>query len=215
MFGEQIADALQKSQAGRILPLRIGVRKMRADVAEPRGAQQRVADRMRERVAVGMAHGPFVEMGVRCRRGSACGLRRGDAGRIRFPRGSSPRALLAKVEFRKFHVAGASDLQVALGSRPRRERRGPMRSTRPASSDAVTPSWRARANASSSREARNTCGVCARTTRSRGIVAVMSATSVVRPAGSRVSLPSRCPWPECPGWPRRRRPLPRSRVRFG
>ncbi len=34
---------------------------MRADVAEPRGAQQRVAERMRQRVAIGMAHGPLVE----------------------------------------------------------------------------------------------------------------------------------------------------------
>src|SRR6476646_6626994 len=49
----------------------------------------------------------------------------------------------------------------------------PRRSTRPASSEAVTPSAWARAKASFSNFVANTCGVCARTTRSRGIVAVI------------------------------------------
>ena len=34
---------------------------MRADIAEPGGAQQRVADGVRQRVAVGMAHRAAVE----------------------------------------------------------------------------------------------------------------------------------------------------------
>src|SRR6266404_5109431 len=53
----------------------------------------------------------------------------------------------------------------------------PMRSTSPASSDAFTPSACARANASFSNLVENACGVCASTTRSRGTVPVISATS--------------------------------------
>ncbi len=41
--------------------LRIRVGKMRADVAQPRGAQQGVAKGVRQRVAIGMADGPFVK----------------------------------------------------------------------------------------------------------------------------------------------------------
>jgi hypothetical protein len=59
MFGEQIADMLQKSQAGRVFPSRIGVGKMRADVAQSRGAQERVAERVRQRIAIGVADWTF------------------------------------------------------------------------------------------------------------------------------------------------------------
>jgi hypothetical protein len=34
---------------------------MRADVAEPRGAKQRVADGMSQGIAVGVSHGTFVK----------------------------------------------------------------------------------------------------------------------------------------------------------
>src|ERR1700680_1032935 len=61
VFGQQVAYAFQKSQARNIFPFRIGVRKMRADVAKPRSAEQRVADRVRQRVAVGVSHGSFVK----------------------------------------------------------------------------------------------------------------------------------------------------------
>src|SRR6266403_1144281 len=53
----------------------------------------------------------------------------------------------------------------------------PMRSTRPASSEAFTPSACARAKASFKSLLANACGVCASTTRSRGIVPVINATS--------------------------------------
>src|SRR6266852_5327143 len=52
-----------------------------------------------------------------------------------------------------------------------------MRSTSPASSEAVTPSAWARANASFRSSVENACGVCASATRSRGIVPVINATS--------------------------------------
>src|SRR5882762_10473381 len=53
----------------------------------------------------------------------------------------------------------------------------PMRSTSPASSEAFTPSASARANASFRSFVENACGVCASTTRSRGTVPVINATS--------------------------------------
>src|SRR6266436_6596706 len=53
----------------------------------------------------------------------------------------------------------------------------PIRSTNPASSEAFTPSACARANASFNNFVENACGVWASTMRSRGIVAVISATS--------------------------------------
>ena len=43
-FRQQAPHVLQKTQAARILPLGIGVREMRANVAETRRAQKRVAD---------------------------------------------------------------------------------------------------------------------------------------------------------------------------
>src|SRR6266478_6122313 len=53
----------------------------------------------------------------------------------------------------------------------------PIRSTSPASSEAFTPSASARANASFKSFVANACGVCASTTRSRGTVPVIRATS--------------------------------------
>src|SRR5882762_3078775 len=53
----------------------------------------------------------------------------------------------------------------------------PMRSTSPASSEAFTPSASARAKASFRSFVENACGVCASTTRSRGTVPVINATS--------------------------------------
>src|SRR5260370_21669782 len=60
-FSQQMADALQKSQARHILPFRIGIREMRADVAQASRAEQRVANRVCQRIAVGVSHGSFVE----------------------------------------------------------------------------------------------------------------------------------------------------------
>ena len=114
-FGEQFASALQKSQARHILPLRIGVRKMGADVAQPGGAEQSVADGMRQRVAVGMAHGPLVKRDLNAAKDQFAAF--GEAVQvISDSRGSSPRALLAEIEFREFHVTGTRNLQIAFGS---------------------------------------------------------------------------------------------------
>src|SRR4029077_15462696 len=60
-FNEQVAHSLQESQARNILPSRSGIRKMRADIAKPRRAEQRVADGVGQRVAVGVSRGPLVE----------------------------------------------------------------------------------------------------------------------------------------------------------
>src|SRR5258706_9075366 len=60
-FSEKFARMFQKSQAGDVFPLRIGVRKMCADVAESRGAEQRVANCVGQRVAVGVSHWAFVK----------------------------------------------------------------------------------------------------------------------------------------------------------
>jgi hypothetical protein len=52
---------LQETQAMSIFPARIGIRKMRANIAQPRRPQERVADRVRQRVSIGMADRPFFE----------------------------------------------------------------------------------------------------------------------------------------------------------
>src|SRR5882672_12939718 len=61
LFSEKFANALEKSQAGGVFPFRIGVREMCADVAESRGAKQRVANCVSQRVAVGVPHGSLVK----------------------------------------------------------------------------------------------------------------------------------------------------------
>ena len=58
---QKAADVLQKAQAMHIFPTRIRVREMRADIAEPRGTENRVADSMRQRVSIGMADRSFFE----------------------------------------------------------------------------------------------------------------------------------------------------------
>ncbi len=61
---EQPPRVFEKDQARHALPLRVGIWKVRSDVSEPCGAQQRVAKGMAEHVAVGMAHGAFIERNV-------------------------------------------------------------------------------------------------------------------------------------------------------
>ena len=51
----------RKSRLEDALPFRIGIREMRADVAEARRAEQRVAKRVAQHIAIGMAHRAFVE----------------------------------------------------------------------------------------------------------------------------------------------------------
>src|SRR5713101_2542367 len=58
---EQFARVLEEEQARRALPFRIGVREMRADVAETGSSQQRVAQRVAQDVAIGMSDRAFVK----------------------------------------------------------------------------------------------------------------------------------------------------------
>src|SRR5580658_9194278 len=58
---KHLGNALEENQAGRPLPLRIGVREVRADVAQIRGAKKRIAERVAQHVAIGVALGAFVE----------------------------------------------------------------------------------------------------------------------------------------------------------
>src|SRR5260370_42515072 len=56
---EQAPNMLEKAKAVRIFPLRIGVRKMRANITETRGAQKCVTDGVCQRVSIAMAHRTF------------------------------------------------------------------------------------------------------------------------------------------------------------
>src|SRR5260370_38459376 len=58
---KQFARVLEEKQARSAFPLRIRVRKMRADVAEPGSSQQRVAQGVAQDVAIGMSDRAFVE----------------------------------------------------------------------------------------------------------------------------------------------------------
>src|SRR5712692_10341111 len=61
LFIEQSSCMFQKEQAARALPFRIRVRKMRADVAQSRRTQQRIAHRVRQHVTIRMPHRPLVK----------------------------------------------------------------------------------------------------------------------------------------------------------
>jgi hypothetical protein len=58
---EQSADVTQEENARGVAPPGGSVREMTADVAQRRGAQQRVANGVDERVAVRMAYGALLE----------------------------------------------------------------------------------------------------------------------------------------------------------
>jgi len=58
---EEFSRVTKKQEAGSVAPLRGGIRKVPANVAQRRGAEQGVADGVRQRVAVRVAHGSFVE----------------------------------------------------------------------------------------------------------------------------------------------------------
>ena len=180
-FVEQSPRVFEKNQARRALPLRIGVRKMRADIPKPR---RRPAARRKARgTARRHRNGPpsLCQTELRCRRSSAFALRPGGADRSRFrsaSSGESSRALrsCSQIKSREIHVGGRVIFK--LRSEPSTTNTSwPNRSTSAASSDAVTPSFCALRNASRSSAYVNACGVCASTMRSRGIVAVINATS--------------------------------------
>ena len=61
MLIQHSLGVLQESQTGGIFPTRIFVREVRADVPKSGGAQQRVANRVRQDIAIGMADRAFVE----------------------------------------------------------------------------------------------------------------------------------------------------------
>src|SRR5882762_5013983 len=58
---QQLSCMFQKDHAVRALPLWIGVRKMRPDIAKPRRPQQRIAKSMCQHVAVRVPHRSFVK----------------------------------------------------------------------------------------------------------------------------------------------------------
>jgi hypothetical protein len=61
LFVEQFPRMLQKTQAVRAFPFRIGVREMCTNVSKTSGAKQRIAKRMREYISVGMSYGAFIK----------------------------------------------------------------------------------------------------------------------------------------------------------
>src|SRR5690242_3535174 len=61
LFVEQFSRVFQKEQTVRAFPLRIGIRKMRSNIAESRRAEQRIAHRMRQHIAVRVSDRPFVK----------------------------------------------------------------------------------------------------------------------------------------------------------
>src|SRR5580704_1846833 len=61
---EKFARVLEEHEAIRAFPLWIGVGNVGADVAEAAGAEQRVAKRMSEHIAIGVADGAFIERDV-------------------------------------------------------------------------------------------------------------------------------------------------------
>src|SRR5580704_7753784 len=60
-FVEQFSRMFQEEQAVRTLPFRIGVGKVRANVAQPGSAEQRITESMRQNVAVGVSDRSFVK----------------------------------------------------------------------------------------------------------------------------------------------------------
>jgi hypothetical protein len=61
LFIEEFACVFQEDEAIRALPFRIRVREMRTDVAKASGAKKRVAQRVGQNVAIGMAYRTFIK----------------------------------------------------------------------------------------------------------------------------------------------------------
>src|SRR5690606_7287832 len=57
-LAKHFQDGANESLAVRVAPLRVGVRKMDADVTETSGSEHGVAERMQDDVPVGMSHDP-------------------------------------------------------------------------------------------------------------------------------------------------------------
>jgi hypothetical protein len=61
LFAKQSRRMLQELHAVSAFPLWIGIRKMRANITQPRRAEKRVAKRMRHNIPVRMSRRPFVK----------------------------------------------------------------------------------------------------------------------------------------------------------
>jgi hypothetical protein len=58
---EQFPGVFQEHEAVRALPLRIGVGEMRANVAEPGGSEECIAQSVGQNITIGMADRAFIE----------------------------------------------------------------------------------------------------------------------------------------------------------
>jgi hypothetical protein len=61
LFAQQPRCMLQKSHAVSAFPLCIGIRKMRANITQPRRAKKRVTKRMRHNIPVRMSRRPLIK----------------------------------------------------------------------------------------------------------------------------------------------------------
>ena len=178
--------AAQQLQAVGALPLRVGVREQPPDVARGRRAEHRIGHRVTHDVGVGMAVEALLE---------------GDGDAAQDQRPSLDQAMQV--------VAGAdADRRAPAAPVPSSKSSGvvifmlaaspatrcagqPARSVSIASSDASRPSSRPISSARSRTSRRNTCGVCARKTSSRGKVARSAATGRCVAAGLLHRVPHR------------------------
>ena len=60
-FVKKFANVFEKVKAVRAFPLGIAIREMRANIAEAGGTEERIANGVREDVAIGMPDRPFAE----------------------------------------------------------------------------------------------------------------------------------------------------------
>src|SRR6266850_580951 len=200
---KKLLGMFEEQQAVGALPLRIAIRKMRADISEPRRTKQRIAKRMRQHVAVRVPHRPLVERQLH------------PANDKLSPR-FQPVQVVADAAARAHAFLRSSSRSAGrvifiLRSDPSTTCTSwPMRSTRPASSEAFTPSACARAKASFKSLVANACGVCASTTRSRGIVPVINATSSGKLARFTSLTVSMAGIPRMAAWQRRASSITRA-----
>src|ERR1700674_1721572 len=61
VLGQQSAHAPQKLETVGVLPFRIGIGEMAADIPQSRGSEKRVTDSVRQNISIGVADGAFFE----------------------------------------------------------------------------------------------------------------------------------------------------------
>ena len=182
---------------------------MRADIAEPAGAEQRVHKRMRQNIAIGMSDGAFVKWQFDSADNQLASFRQPMKIVTNAAAHAHVSGALARVEAREIHIGGLGDFNVALGTED------DMDVVAQALDEAgfvrgLTPSACARANASLISFVRNACGVCASTTRSRGMVPVISATSSGKLARFTSFTVSMAGMPRIAAWQRRASSMTRT-----